>query len=135
MKTILIVEDNPSINQLYKKLFNEDSGWKASFTDSFAVAIEILKENSQEYIISDGIVKDDCMNGIEFLNHVKELSPESIRLFVSGTIIPNDADFKCFDAFINKKDLNGKELVEVLNYLALDDLSVPNKFFETVFIG
>ena len=131
----MIVEDSPSINELYKKLFNEESGWNSQFSESFEEAIENLDENYYEFIISDGLVKEEEINGIEFLEKAKSRSPDSIRLFVSGTLTPDVNDYDNFSAFINKKNLNGKELMELVNFLADDDMPMPDKFIDSVFLG
>ena len=136
MKSILIVEDSPSINLLYRKLFTEENGWDAYFFESFEKALVQLESKEFDFVISDGIVEGSQISGIDFLGKVKDKNNSTTRFFISGTIQPEEKDYKLFHAFINKKKLQGKELLEILDFLADDnDKDLPNKFCESVFIG
>ena len=104
MKNILIVEESTSADLLYRKLFDEGDDWELSMCTSFQDGLSLLEEKSFDYIISDGLVQGSEISGLEFLARAQASSPESVRLFISGTITPRQVDYEVFSAYINKKN-------------------------------
>ena len=136
MKSILIVEDSPSLDLFYQKLFEADEKWKVYTCYNFDAALEILDKKDFDYIISDGYVENSAMTGLDFLKISKIKLPDSVRLYVSGTIMPKPEDYSCFNAFINKKDLQGEELLNLINCIDDETLEdVPDHFFTNVFLS
>lgn len=135
MKSILVVEDDPAIVLFYKKILSDKNKWAVTFSQSFYESLILLADNPFDYVISDGNVRDDSMNGFEFLDKVKESSPEIFRFLISGTIFPENNDYSTFHVFIDKQKLNGKELLEILDYLCYEDNNLPEHLFSNIIIG
>ena len=136
MKKILIVEDNPVINLFYSKIFTVENGWEATMTITFEHALEELHASDFDYVISDGTITDSSMTGIDFLKEVSTKKPQTIRFFISGSITPKEEDFKNFNAFIDKKDLKGVELLEIMDFMAKDDKdTLSDQFCQRIYIG
>ena len=135
MQNILIVEDSPSINLMYRKIFTQANGWISSFSTSFKEAIGMVSDKTFDYVISDGLLDNEEMTGIEFLSKVKSLSPVTTRLLNSGSLFPRNDDYLSFNAFINKKDLEGQDLLETINSLAKEDSALSDKFYYNVFLS
>lgn len=135
MKSILIVEDDPSIILFYQKVFTDSNKWNVTFSKSFYESLVLLEDSSFDYVISDGNVREESMNGFEFLEKVKTASPEIFRFLISGTIYPQNNDYNTFHVFIDKKKLNGRELLEVLDYLCYEDKDLPEHLYSNIIIG
>lgn len=136
MKTILIIEDCPSLNLFYQKLFESESRLQVKTCYNFEDAFKILEERTFDFIISDGCIKESKITGLDFLKIAKIKCPEAVRLYVSGTIMPQAEDYQSFNAFINKKNLLGEELLELIKCIGDEDLdSLPDNFLTNVFLS
>ena len=80
-RTLLIVDDEQDILNALKRLFRR-SGYTIYTANSAAAALELLAINSIQVIISDQRMPQ--MNGSEFLSHVRELYPQTVRMMLSG---------------------------------------------------
>jgi DNA-binding NtrC family response regulator len=72
MASILIVDDDPRISVLLKQLF-KTKGYEAVSADSGRYALDLLKQNDFDLIITD--LRMQHMNGMELLREVKALKP------------------------------------------------------------
>ncbi|MCH2206643.1 MAG: hypothetical protein MK132_12320 [Lentisphaerales bacterium] len=136
MKTIIIIEDCPSVNLFYQKLFDSQTKWQLTTCCNFEDALKILEEQTFDLIISDGYVKESKITGLDFLKIAKIKFPETVSLYVSDTIMPQLEDYQCFNAFINKKDLLGEELLGLVNCIGDEDSeSLPDNFLTNVFLS
>lgn len=135
MKSILIVEDDPAIILFYKKVLADSNKWNVTFSESFYESLVLLEDNVYDYVISDGNVREESMNGFEFLEKVKTSSPKMFRFLISGTIYPENNDYSTFHVFIDKQKLNGKELLEILDYLCYEDNDLPEHLYSNIIIG
>lgn len=80
-KTILFVDDEKGIlNSIRREFF--DSPYEVYFATSGIEALSIISENEIDLIVTD--MRMPQMDGYELLNKVRELSPSTIRLILSG---------------------------------------------------
>ncbi|MCE5313092.1 MAG: response regulator [Nitrospiraceae bacterium] len=78
---ILCVDDEPSVLNALKRVFM-DEDYTFLTAQSGREGIEILKAENPQIIISDYRMPE--MNGIDFLRQVREISPETVRIVLSG---------------------------------------------------
>lgn len=80
--TIVIVDDEPMITQSISNFLLLESEYNVvTFNDSDK-ALEFLKENTADLIITDYLMPD--MNGIEFLIEAMKIQPHTIRILLTG---------------------------------------------------
>ena len=79
--TILIVDDEKNILKTLERLL-EDEGYRIFFADSGFKGLEIIKHEDIHLVISDQ--KMPGMDGIKFLYEVKKISPDTIRIMLTG---------------------------------------------------
>jgi two-component system response regulator PilR (NtrC family) len=81
----LVVDDEPSVCEAVKAIL-ETENIEVKTTTSSLGAVEDVKKNSYDLIISD--LKMPKMDGLQFYDQVKEISPESIFIIITafGTI-------------------------------------------------
>jgi len=79
--TILIVDDEGNILKTLERLM-EDEGYRIFFADSGFKGLEIIKHEDIHLVISDQ--KMPGMDGIKFLYEVKKISPDTIRIMLTG---------------------------------------------------
>lgn len=78
---VLFVDDEENILSSIKRgVLYED--YKVLLVDSGEKALEIIKNNEISVIVSD--MKMPNMHGLDLLKHVKEISPDTIRIVLSG---------------------------------------------------
>lgn len=80
-KTILIVDDEENIIRSLVRLLRRD-GYKILTAIGGKAGLEVLQENKVGVILSDQRMPE--MSGVEFLSHVKELYPDTVRMVLSG---------------------------------------------------
>ncbi|RKY84523.1 hypothetical protein DRQ09_08555 [candidate division KSB1 bacterium] len=78
---ILIVDDDKIILDGFKKLLTK-GGYIITTSDSGENALELIKKNSFDLILTDIVLKE--MNGIELLKEVKTLSPQTVVIMITG---------------------------------------------------
>src|SRR3990167_4735970 len=79
--TILIVDDEENILKTLERLL-EDEGYRVFFADRGLKGLEIIKHEDIHLVISDH--KMPGMDGIKFLYEVKKISPDTIRIMLTG---------------------------------------------------
>ncbi|HHT9139031.1 MAG TPA: HD domain-containing phosphohydrolase, partial [Candidatus Wunengus sp. YC60] len=79
--TILIVDDEENILNTLERLL-EDEGYKLFFANSGNKGLEIIKQEDIQLIISDHRMPG--MDGLKFLNETKKISPDTIRVMLTG---------------------------------------------------
>jgi len=80
-RLLLCVDDEGNILSSLNRLLRKD-GYKILTTEHGDEGLEMLKENSVEVVISDYRMPE--MTGMEFLQKVKELYPNTVRVILSG---------------------------------------------------
>ncbi|MEH6624918.1 MAG: response regulator [Motiliproteus sp.] len=80
-RTLLLVDDEENILRSLKRLFRRE-GYQILTANSGAEGLEVLKEHAVGVIVSDQRMPE--MTGSEFLHHVKELYPDTVRIILSG---------------------------------------------------
>ena len=79
--TLLIVDDEENVVRSLRRLFRKENVSLRVSTRPVE-ALEILQQEDIAVVISDQRMPG--MSGIEFLRHVKELSPETMRIMLTG---------------------------------------------------
>ncbi len=78
---ILVVDDEISVQTLLKNFLSKQGFWVETADDGTS-ALELMEEKSFNLILSD--LKMPRMGGIEFLEHVQKISPQTITIIMTG---------------------------------------------------
>lgn len=81
-KMIVAVDDEKMVTSAFKALFKVEGYSDVHLFNSPKEAIEFLKDNKPDLIISDFIMPE--MNGLEFLTEAKKLYPEVSMILLTG---------------------------------------------------
>ncbi len=81
INTLLIVDDETNVLKSLKRLLL-DTDYKILMAESGEEGLKLFEDNEIHVVISD--YRMPGMNGVEFLRLVKEKSPDTIRLILSG---------------------------------------------------
>ncbi|MFH1687058.1 MAG: response regulator [bacterium] len=79
--TVLLVDDEPNILHALKRLFRGDS-FDVITTTEASEALEIVRSRPVQLLISDNLMPG--MTGVELIQKVKECSPDTVRIILSG---------------------------------------------------
>ena len=82
MSKIVVVDDEKMVTSAFKALFKVEGYSDIHLFNSPAEAIDYLKSNQPDLIISDFIMPE--MNGLEFLTEAKKLYPEVSMILLTG---------------------------------------------------
>jgi len=133
MENILFVDDDRNILDSFERSFKKE-GFQIFTALSGEEGLKVVHENEIALVVSDYSMPK--MNGIEFLNRVKELSPSTIRIILTGC-----TDLKAAIEAINQgevyrfinKPINKDELKLTINQsLAYRELCLKNKQLSTI---
>lgn len=78
---LLRVDDEPSIQPALRRILRRE-GYTLLFAGSAAEALELLSRHSVGVVISD--LRMPGMDGIQFLDRVRSLHPQAVRMILSG---------------------------------------------------
>jgi len=82
-KSILFVDDDPLLLEVYPFMLDEVADrWEVSSAEGGAKALELLASKKFDVVVSD--MRMPKMNGIELMNEVRRLHPETSRIIISG---------------------------------------------------
>jgi len=81
VNTLLCIDDEPHILNSLKRLFNDLDLQVLTATSAFQ-AMEVMQRHSISVILCDNRMHG--MTGIEFFQRVKAISPESVRIMLTG---------------------------------------------------
>lgn len=79
--TLLLVDDEPHILNALKRLFRRER-LELLIANSGAEALRIIKAQTVQVLLTDNRMPE--MTGLELVKHVKDVSPETIRIILSG---------------------------------------------------
>ena len=79
---LVVVDDEKIVTSAFSTLLKVEGFSDAHFFNSPLEALEFLKENTPDIIISDFLMPE--MNGLEFLAEAKNLHPEVSRILLTG---------------------------------------------------
>lgn len=83
MIEILFVDDEPILlSGLRRMLKSKEKEWSMEFVESGAAALERMAEKPFDIVVSD--MRMPGMDGVEFLNAVKDHYPNMVRIILSG---------------------------------------------------
>lgn len=82
MGKIVVVDDDKIVTSAFATLLKVEGFSDAHFFNEPKLAIEFLKENTPDLVISDFLMPE--MNGLEFLSEVKKIHPEVSRILLTG---------------------------------------------------
>ena len=82
MYRIMIVDDEPNILNSLKRVLKRVDGWEIETYDGVREALKRAKTATFDLVISD--YKMPEMDGVEFLNEIRHLQPEAMRIILSG---------------------------------------------------
>ncbi len=85
---ILIIDDDPSIRNMLAIVLKK-SGYEVTLTDSGKAALDRLKKETFELIISD--IKMPDINGIDLLKKIKSINPGIPVIMITAFASANDA--------------------------------------------
>ncbi|WP_460710004.1 EAL domain-containing protein [Lysobacter terrae] len=80
-RTLLLLDDESNVLNSLVRLFRRD-GYRLLTAGSVREAFDLLASNPVQVIVSDQRMPD--MNGTEFLERVRDLYPDTIRMVLSG---------------------------------------------------
>ena len=81
LSTLLLVDDEHSIRSALSRMLRPD-GYRILSADSGEAGLELLAVNNVQVIISDQ--RMEGMSGTSFLNTVRQLYPDTVRMILSG---------------------------------------------------
>ena len=126
---ILIVDDEVEITEILADLLSED--YECLKAGSAEQALDLLRDNQFQLVISD--ITMPGMSGLEMIPHVKELSPETVVVMISGMQTVESAigalRLGAFDYLMKPFDLRQVEAV-VKRALEYHDLVVAKQRYE-----
>lgn len=81
MNRVLFVDDEALTLKLIERKF-QNTKFKSYFANSASEAVQILKSEKIDVLITDIMMPD--INGLELVNTAKNISPETVRIVLSG---------------------------------------------------
>jgi DNA-binding NtrC family response regulator len=79
---VLLVDDEDIVTTSIRSFLNLESDFEVIAFNSPIKALEYLKENGVDLVVSDFLMPE--MDGIEFLSEVKRRHPQAVRILLTG---------------------------------------------------
>ncbi len=129
MSKILIIEDEAAIRRVLKKIISEESNtYVVEEAEDGLEGMEKIKDNDYDLVLCD--IKMPKMDGVEVLEKIKKIKPETPVVMISGhgdlDTAVNTMRLGAFDYISKPPDLN-RLLNTVRNALDKKELVVENK--------
>ena len=133
MKKILFVDDEKQILRALKRLF-VSSDYEVHFADGGERALELVKEQDFDLLVTD--IRMPEMDGIELLRQVKDASPLTLRVALSG-YTDNKKIYSALEDNLAKlylfKPWDNKELTSLIDRLfELEDILKDKKLLNLI---
>ncbi len=116
MRTVLFVDDEPSIRNAIERMYLERDDVCCLFAASGQEGLDILKMEEVWVVVSDYLMPG--MRGIEFLSKAREIRPETVRIMMTAyadLTIAIDAINKSEAYRFVTKPWNNKELLDMVD--------------------
>jgi len=97
MAKILIVDDEPTIRELFKFIF-EESGHQVTLAENGLEALEVLKDSTPEFMIVDVLMPQ--MSGMQFMRELALRAEQDPRLDSIPFVVMTGENF--MDVELNK---------------------------------
>lgn len=128
MANILLIEDESAIRRVLGKILSEENkNYKVSEASDGLEGIELIKDNDYDLVLCD--IKMPKMDGVEVLEAIKKIKPETPVVMISGhgdlDTAVNTMRLGAFDYISKPPDLN-RLLNTVRNALDKKSLVVEN---------
>ncbi|WOD43859.1 sigma-54-dependent transcriptional regulator [Hwangdonia lutea] len=132
MSKILIIEDEAAIRRVLVKILSEESDtYQVEEAEDGLIGIEKIKNDDFDLVLCD--IKMPKMDGVEVLEAVKKIKPETPMVMISGhgdlDTAVNTMRLGAFDYISKPPDLN-RLLNTVRNALDRKELVVENKLLK-----
>jgi CheY-like chemotaxis protein len=114
-RTILCVDDNEQSLSV-RKVMLETRGYRVIACSDGARALEDFSKGGVDLVLSDLVMPN--MDGIELINRIKAISPDTPAILFSGKIETNQRDTRA-DVFLPKGAFAPAELLERIRILLL----------------
>ena len=129
MSKILVIEDEATIRRVLVKILSEESDtYQLDEAEDGLVGMEKIKNNDYDLVLCD--IKMPKMDGIEVLEAIKKVKPETVVVMISGhgdlETAVNTMRLGAFDYISKPPDLN-RLLNTVRNALDKKELVIENK--------
>lgn len=90
-KRILFVDDDPQVLAALRNVFHRDrQRWEMVFANDPEVALAEVERAAFDAVVCD--MRMPGMDGLQLLEHVREHSPRTARVMLSGTADRNEVD-------------------------------------------
>lgn len=120
-KRVMIIEDDPGLQEIYKINF-ESAGYEVLIEGDGLSGISEVAEKQPSVILLD--IMMPTMNGFDFLKAVKENTNLNIPVIVCSNLSDKETQDKAFasgaSAVLLKVDYSGKELVQKVEALLIN---------------
>ncbi len=127
-KTILFVDDDPLLLEVYPFMLDDVTDrWDVATAEGGAKALEMLAVKKYDVVVSD--MRMPNMNGIQLMNEVRRLHPETSRIIISGLGDQEEIarSLETTHQFLSKP-IRSKDLVATLSRIGkLDTLLLDEK--------
>ncbi|WP_136480493.1 sigma-54-dependent transcriptional regulator [Cognatitamlana onchidii] len=132
MSKILVIEDEAAIRRVLVKILSEENdSYKVDEAEDGLIGIEKIKNDDFDLVLCD--IKMPKMDGVEVLEAVKKIKPETPMVMISGhgdlDTAVNTMRLGAFDYISKPPDLN-RLLNTVRNALDRKELVVENKILK-----
>ena len=103
--------------RIYQKIVGRLPSWEGYFCADFDEAIKEITESKYDVIVSDGDI-GAAINGEQFLTQVSRVSPNSLRILISGSMETGNSEV--IHLFINKIYFSAGQFSDILKSLESD---------------
>lgn len=115
MKSVLLIEDNYDIRQIYRMAF-EEAHWEVRESSDGLLGITELVDNPPTVVLLDIMMPE--MNGYEFMEALKKNTSINIPVIVVSNLAQEEDKVRAMNAgaigYLVKSDYDGPDLVKAV---------------------